>query len=178
MIKQAGFKITGAVLILVGVALIVAMVAIAFGCTHDPRTIRIDHVGAEGLDKPQELTDSQKERIVELILNTPEAREQPPTQSVYRTWFMWTAIVWDDSYYSYKSSFDLEEVESDPGYQTVPDSARWYPGATLYYGDPQAPTAEWLIQAHVDLDAEKVVYISSMPYHAAPLTPPEPKKSP
>ena len=178
MIRQARFKITGAVLILVGVALIVAMVAIAFGCTHDPRTIRIDHVGAEGFDGPQELTDSQKERIVELILKTPEAREQPPTESIYRAWLMWTAIVWDNSHYSYKDSFDFEEVKADPEYQTVPESARWYPGATLYYGDPQAPTAEWLIQAHVDLDAGKVVYINSMPYSAAPLIPPRPGKSP
>jgi hypothetical protein len=177
MIKRVRFKMAGALLAVVGVAIIVTMATLVAGCTNDPRTIRIDHVGAKGFDSPQELTDYQKQRIVEIILNTPEAREQPPTESIYRTWLTWTAIIWDNSHYSYESSFELEEVESDPRYQTVPDSARWYPGATLYYGDPQAPTAEWLIQAHVDLDAEKVVYINSMPYHAAPLTPPEPRSS-
>jgi len=176
MIKRARFKVVGTLLTVGSVAVIVAMVSLFASCQHHPRSIRIDHVGAEGFDSPQELTDSQKERIVELILNTTEARE--PTQPVYRTWLMWTAIVWDDSYYSYKDSFDLEEVESDPGYQRVPESARWYPGATLYFGDPQAPTAEWLIQAHVDLEAGKVVYISSRPYSAAPLPPPEPGESP
>jgi len=167
----------GALLAIGSVSLIVAMAALAGGCTHDPRTIRIDHAGAKGFDSPQELTDYQKQRIVEIILDTPEAKEQPPTESIYRTWLMWTAIVWDNSHYSYMSSFDLEEVESDPEYQTVPESAAWYPGATLYYGDPQAPTAEWLIQAHVDLDAGKVVYINSHPYSAAPLTPPPPGRS-
>jgi len=178
MIKQLRFKMVGALLTVGGVAIIVIIVALVAGCTHDPRSIRIDNVGAKGFDSPQELTDSQKQKIVEIILDSPEAKEQPPTESIYRTWLMWTAIVWDNSHYSYMSSFDLEEVETDPEYQTVPESAGWYPGATLYYGDPQAPTAEWLIQAYVDLNAEKVVYINSVPYHAAPLTPPEPRRSP
>ena len=114
MIKPAGLKIAGALLNVGCIALlIVAMAALVAGCafTHDPRIIRIDNVGAKGLDSPQELTDSQKERIVELILNAPEAREQPPTQSVYRTWLTWTAIAWDDSHYSYMCSFDFEGVE-------------------------------------------------------------------
>ncbi len=180
MIKRTRFKLTGALLTVGSVAIIVAMVALIAGCafTHDPRSIRIDNVGAKGFDSPQELTDSQKQRIVEIILNSPEAKEQPPTESIYSTWMMWTAIVWDDSGYSYKSSVNFENWEDDPKYKDIPESARWYPGTTLYYGDPQAPTAEWLIQANVDLNAEKVVYINSMPHHAAPLTPPEPRSSP
>jgi hypothetical protein len=177
MIKRTGFKIAGTLLTIASVALIMCMVSLFASCHHDPRSVRIDNVGAEGFDSPQELTDSQKQKVVDIILNSPEAKEKPPTESIYRTWLMWTAIVWDNSHYSYKVSFDLEEVKSDPRYQTVPDSARWYPGATPYYGDPQAPTAEWLIQANVDLDTEKVVYINSMPYHAAPLTPPTPERS-
>ena len=178
MIKCLRLKMAGTLLAITSIALIMAIVALIAGCSHDPRTIRIDNVGTKGFDSPQELTDSQKQRIVEIILNSPEAREQPTTESIYRTWLMWTAIVWDNSHYSYMSSFDLEDVEADPEYQTVPESAGWYPGATLYFGDPQAPTAEWLIQAHVDLDADKVVYINSSPYSAAPFTPPPPGKSP
>jgi hypothetical protein len=175
--KRTNFKVASTLLTLTIVALILVVVALIAGCQHDPRSIRIDNAGAEGFDSPQELTDSQKQRIVGIILDSPEAREQPPTESIYRTWLMWTAIIWDDSRYSYMSSFDLEGVKADPEYPTVPDSARWYPGATLYYGDPQAPTAEWLIQAHVDLDAGKVVYINSMPYKAAPLSAPTPRSS-
>ena len=159
---------------------VVAMVALVASCafTHDPRTIRIDNVDAKGLDNPQELTDSQKQRIVELIRNAPEAREQPPTQSIYEIRLMWTAIVWDDSHYSYMCSFGLEEVEADPAYQTVPESAGWYPGATIYFGDPQTPSSPgWIIQAAVDLDADKVVYINSCPHTSGPLPPP-PGKSP
>ncbi len=177
MIKRVRLKIAGTLLTIGSVALMVAMVAIAGGCTHNPRTIRIDHVGAEGLDSPQELTDSQKQRIVEIILSTPEAKEQPPTESTYMTRLTWAAIVWDNSHYSYMYSVGLEDVEAGLDYEAVPESAAWYPGATLYYGNPQAPTAEWLIQAYVDLDADKVVYINSLPYSAAPLPPPAPERS-
>jgi len=178
MIERARFKIAGALLAVGGVAMIVAMVALVAGCHHDPRSIRIDNVGAKGFDSPQELTDSQKQRIVEIILDSPEAKEQPPTESIYNTSLFWTAFIWDDSGYSYMSSVNFENWEDDPGYKDIPESARWYPGANLYYGDPQAPTAEWLIEAKVDLNAEKIVYINSMPYHAAPLIPPEPGQSP
>jgi len=174
--KRTNFKVASTLLTLTIVALILAMVALVAGCQHDPRSIRIDHTGAEGFDSPQELTEYQKQRIVEIILNTPEAREQPPTESIYNTSLFWTAFIWDDSGYSYQSSVNFENWEDDPRYKDVPESVRWYPGATLYYGDPQAPTAEWLIQANVDLEAGKVVYINSMPYKAAPLTPPEPNK--
>jgi hypothetical protein len=178
MIKPIGVKIAGTLLTMASVVLIMCMVSLLAGCHHDPRSIRIDNVGAKGYDSPQELTDSQKQKVVDIILNSPEAKEKPPTESIYRTWLMWTAIVWDDSGYSYKSSVNFENWEDDPTYKDIPESVRWYPGATLYYGDPQAPAAEWLIQANDDQDAEKVVYINSMPYHAAPLTPPAPREPP
>ena len=178
MIKRTKFKMASTLFTLAIVALILAMVALVAGCQQDPRSIRIDNAGAEGFDGPQELTDSQKQKVVDIILNSPEAKEKPPTESIYHTSLFWTAFIWEDSGYSYQSSVNFENWEDDPRYKGIPESARWYPGATLYYGDPQASTAEWLIQANVDLGAEKVVYINSMPYHAAPLIPPEPRQSP
>jgi hypothetical protein len=178
MIKRTGFKMAGMLPALAIGALILAMVALIAGCHHDPRSIRIDNAGAEGFDSPQELTDSQKQRIVEIILESPEAKEKPPTESIYHISMFWTAFIWDDSGYSYMSSVNFENWEDDPGYKAIPESARWYPGANLYYGDPQAPTAEWMIEAKVDLNAEKIVYINSMPYHAAPLIPPAPREQP
>ena len=174
--KRTIFKTAGTLLTVGVVAIILAMIALVVGCQHDPKSIRIDNAGAEGFDGPQELTDSQKQKVVDIILNSPEAKEKPPTESIYHTSLFWTAFIWDDSGYSYKSSVNFESWEDDPGYKDIPESVRWYPGATLYYGDPQASTAEWLIQANVDLDAGKVVYINSMPYHAAPLTPPAPRR--
>jgi hypothetical protein len=178
MIKRTGFNIAGTLLTIAGVALILCMVSLLASCHHDPRSIRIDNVGAEGFDIPQELTDSQKQRIVEIILESPEAKEKPPTESIYHISMFWTAFIWDDSGYSYMSSVRFDGWEDDPRYKGIPESARWYPGANLYYGDPQAPTAEWLIEASVDLNAEKIVYINSMPYHAAPLIPPAPREPP
>ncbi|MFH0769246.1 MAG: hypothetical protein V1932_06745 [Chloroflexota bacterium] len=178
MIKWLRLKMAGTLLAITSIALIVAIVALVAGCSHDPRSIRIDNVGARGFDSPQELTDSQKQKVVDIILNSPEAKEKPPTESIYNTSLFWTAFIWDDTGYSYQSSVRFESWEDDPTYKDIPESVRWYPGATLYYGDPQAPTAEWLIQANVDLNAEKVVYINSMPYHATPLTPPAPSEQP
>jgi hypothetical protein len=71
MIKSIGVKVAGTLLTVVGVALILAMVALVAGCTHDPRTIRIDNVGAKGFDSPQELTGYQKQSIVKIIINSP-----------------------------------------------------------------------------------------------------------
>ena len=178
MIRRVRFNIAGLPFAIGGITLILALVALVAGCTHDPRTIRIDHAGAKGFDNPQELTDSQKQRVMEIILSTPEAKKQPPTQSIYMTRLMWAAIIWDNSHYSYMYSVGLEDIEAGLNYEAVPESAAWYPGATLYYGDPQAPAAEWLIQAYVDLDADKVVYINSLPYSAAPLPPPAPGRPP
>ena len=141
MIKRARFKMVGTLLTVGSVAIIVAMVSLFTSCQHDPRSIRIDNVGTKGFDSPQELTDSQKQRIVEIILDSPEAKEQPPTESIYYISMFWTAFIWDDSGYSYMSSVNFENWEDDPTYKDIPESARWYPGANLYYGDPQAPAA-------------------------------------
>jgi len=70
MIRPMGVKHAGALLTVGSVVLVVAMVVLVASCAaHDPRTIRIDNIGAKGLDRPQELTDSQKQRIVEIILH-------------------------------------------------------------------------------------------------------------
>jgi hypothetical protein len=177
LIKLAGLKITGLMLATGAVILIVAIVGFVTGCKHDPRTIRIDNAGVKGFDSPKELTDSQKQRIVELILDTPEAKEQPPTESIFRVGLMWAAIVWDNSHYSYLYSFGFENVEADPAYQTVPESAGWYPGATIYFGDPQTQSIEWVIQSYVDLNADKVVYVNNLPYSGEPFFPPAPESS-
>lgn len=99
-----------------------AVAAVAGDCTHDPRTIRIDHVGAEGFDSPRELTDVQKQRAVEIILNAPETREQPPTQSIYMTRLTWAAIAWDNSHYSYMYTVGLEDVEAGLEYEEIGES--------------------------------------------------------
>lgn len=156
------------------------LIALVAGCAKVPRTVRIDNIGAEGYDSPQKLTDSQQQRVVEIILNTPEAKEKPPVKSILRVSPTWTAIVWDNSQYSYLNCFfGLEGVEADPEYQTVPEVAAWYPGATIYFGDPQVSHDGWLIQAAVDLGAGKAVHIISCPYRVEPVSPPPPPgKSP
>lgn len=148
------------------------------GPTTDPRKVRIDSAGARGFDNPQKLTDAQQQRILEIILNTNEAREHPPTKSIYDTRLLWTAFIWDNSGYSYMSSVPFENWEADPSYKAISESARWYPGAVIRFGDPPNKSTYWFIQANVDLEANKVVYISSMPYGGELLTAPTPTTSP
>ncbi len=167
------FNITRMLLLVSSVTIIVAIILSA-GCTTDPRKVRIDSAGARGFDNPQKLTDAQQQRILEIILNTNEAREHPPTKSIYDTRLLWTAFIWDNSGYSYMSSVPFENWEADPSYKAIPESARWYPGAVIRFGDPPNKSTYWFIQANVDLEANKVVYISSMPYGGELLTAPTP----
>ena len=47
----------------------------------------------EGLKNPRELTDSEKDRVIEIALNTPEALRQLEKESTYRASLLWVAIV-------------------------------------------------------------------------------------
>jgi len=165
-------------IITLGLALILAMTA-STGCgTPDSRKVRIDSAGTNGFEGPQQLTYTQKQRVVEIILDTNEAKQHPPTETIYDTRLRWTAFIWDDSGYSYMSSVPIENWEADPSYKSIPESARWYPGAAIRFGDPPDKSTYWSIQANVDLEANKVVYISSMPYGGELLPAPTPVPTP
>lgn len=157
------FNITR-MLLLIGSVILIVVIILSAGCRIDSRKVRIDSAGARGFDNPQKLTGAQQQRILEIILNTNEARENPPTTSIYDTRLIWTAFIWDTSGYSYMSSVLFENWDADPNYKAIPESARWYPGAVIRFGDRPNKSTYWLIQANVDLEANKVVYISSMPY--------------
>lgn len=76
------------------------------------------------------------------------------------------------------SSVAFENWESDPSYKGIPKSARWYPGATIRFGERPNKSTYWLIQADVDLEASKVVYIISVPYGGELLPAPTPVEKP
>jgi len=76
------------------------------------------------------------------------------------------------------SSVPIENWEADPSYKSIPESARWHPGAATRFGDSPDKSTYWPIQANVDLEANKVVYISSMPYGGELLPAPTPAPGP
>jgi len=110
----------------------------------------------EGMESPRELTDSEKAKVIEIALNDPEVSEWLEKESEYRIRISsWHAIVWKSSGdgYSEWRTFPYYDVETNPNYKLVPESARWYPGLTITVG-------EWMImllQLAVDLDRETVI---------------------
>jgi hypothetical protein len=167
-------NIASILLIIGSVILIVAISVFSANCNNNPSKIRINGVGTKGFDTPQELTEAQQQRIVEIILNTEEASEDPPTKSIYDTRLLWTGFIWDNSGYSYMSSVTFENWETDPRYKDIPESVRWYPGVVIRFGDPPNKSTYWLIEANIDLETNKVVYINSMPYSSELLPVPAP----
>jgi hypothetical protein len=149
---------------IVCIALLTAILVLGSGstCSNFPGTVRIDGIGTKGFDKPQKLSDSQSQKIVELILDTREAKEDPPIKTIYNISFDWIAIVWNKDSYSYLYTFGLE-AQDDPQYKAVPESAVWYPGAVITFGEyVDINSKSWLIDGFVDFEANKVVYIESM----------------
>lgn len=114
----------------------------------------------------RQLTDSEKEKVIEIALNTPEALRQLEEESTYRTNLSWIAIVWEDSGYSEWWGLDYEVVENGiPAF--VSKSAVFYPRVVIDFGEP----AQWQVSVAVDLEAEKVVLVEENPARNAP-TPP------
>ncbi len=115
------------------------------------------------------LTESEKSKVVEIALNTPEAREWLQKESEYRIQINWIVMYPDPSgegYYSYRR-FDYEIVET--GIPIYPPNrivlsgdqkaAEIHPNVHISFGEP----LEWLIDVAVDLDKEEAVYVDSYP---------------
>jgi len=112
----------------------------------------------EGMESPRELTESEKAKVIEIALNDPKVSEWLEKESKYKIRISsWHAIVWvweisGDGYSEWRT-FPYYDVETNPDYELVPESARWYPGLTITVG-------EWIImglQLVVDLEGETVI---------------------
>ena len=123
---------------------LVILVLLANGCAGHSR----------GWKEPRELTEVEKDRVVEIALNTPEALRKLETESKYETEVGWLAIVWNNSEWSALYHMDYK-WEEDPNFQLLPESAVFYPAVTIRFGEPE----HWLVTAAIDLDAEKVVLV-------------------
>jgi len=78
------------------------------------------------LKKPRELTDIEKDRVVEIGLNTPEALRQLETENKYKMEEVdWLAIVWSNSEWSAYWHID-SEWETDPNLELVPGSPAYH----------------------------------------------------
>ncbi|MFC1870631.1 hypothetical protein ACFLYE_05145 [Chloroflexota bacterium] len=132
----------------------IILIILVSGCAGHPK----------GWESPRELTNNEKDRIVEIALNTPEVLKQLETNKQYKTSDVdWIAIVWDNSQWSAYWRI-RPEWETDPNYNLVPESAVFYPAVTVILGDPEV----WQITVAVDLDTEKSVFIQEYPAQKGP----------
>ena len=115
------------------------------------------------------LTGSEKSKVIEIALNTPEVLEWLQKESIYRIQINWIAMYPDPSdggYYSYRR-FEYETVETGipiypPGRIVLhgdQKAAEIRPNVRISFGEP----LEWIIDVAVDLDKEEAVYIDTYP---------------
>ena len=84
-----------------------------------------------GMGSPRELTDDEKERVIEIALNTSRASEWLEGESEYRIQELnWYAIQGRGTWWG----FEYDSVQTDPHRQLIPESVRWYPGVTIAAG--------------------------------------------
>jgi hypothetical protein len=114
----------------------------------------------EGMESLRVLTDNEKDRVMEIALNTPEALSQLEKESIYETELFWAAIVWNNSQCSRLTALQLGDVEPTPRMlQGIPESAVFYPMVFIQFGEPP----RWMVQIVVDLNSEKVVLTNEYP---------------
>jgi heat shock protein HslJ len=154
MKRILGFASMASLLVISMVSLLVILILLISGCAGHP----------EGLKNPRELTDIEKDRVVEIALNTPEALRQLETENKYKTTEIdWLAIAWSNSQWSAYSHID-SEWETDPNLELVPESAAFYPVVSIRFGEPE----QWIVQVAVDLDTEKVALVQQYPAKKGP----------
>ncbi len=148
------------------------------GCARHP----------EGMKSLRWLTDAEKDRVIEIALNTPQALKQLEKYSQYKTSLSWIAIVWDSAEYEYSEywGFEYEVVETGipRGYSEiitsdgekivsfgVPEEAEIYSRVTINFGEPP----RWQVSVAVNPDTERVALVEENPFRTGP-TPPKDAK--
>ena len=138
---------------LTGIALLSLISLLFIGCASHPK----------GLDNPRQLTDAEKNRVIEIAFTAPEVQKQLATSAHYTAEIDWLAVTWNGSEWSAYYHID-SEWETDLNLKNVPDSAVFYPYVLLRFMEP----ANWQIATAVDLDKEKVVLIHEYPAGKGP----------
>lgn len=134
---------------------ILAVLSIAaFGCSARPA----------GMESPAALSEAEKNKVIEIALDTPEAQQHLEEESSYTTDLVWVAIVWRGGEAAEIRYLPFENPQSDPNYRLVPEEAVWYPGATIRFGQPSSR----VVQAAVDLETDQPVNVMSSPDLSSP----------
>jgi hypothetical protein len=97
------------------------------------------------------LTEEEKARVIEIAMNTPEAKEARERYGVYRTGLSWVAMKKNESGGTSSWGLDYEMVDNIP--ENVAVDAKFYSQAEIYFGEPE----QLLMRIAIDLDKGEVV---------------------
>ncbi|MFC1928032.1 hypothetical protein ACFLXK_00330 [Chloroflexota bacterium] len=108
------------------------------------------------------LTDKEKDRLIEIALDTPEALRYLKNESKYEIEVRWVALGWNDSKASSWHPMDYEEIADG----NLPSDRRYlservtiHPEVYIRVGEP----VRMFISVAFDRDAEEVVHVELLP---------------
>jgi len=178
----------------VWIAISLQFVVVSFlgGCNQEPvpppeEEILPEELAADPIaEEPEEywfpdnlrwLTDSEKTRIIEIALATPESLEWRQKESQYKTKIGWIALRPDPSGKGYAGYCKHEYEVVAKGIPVYPEDliilkgdqkvAEVYPCATIWFGEPN----RWVVSVAVDLNEEKAVDVEDYPARNVPVIP-------
>lgn len=122
--------------LLLAAGLLATLALLAVGCNGHPK----------GMESVRWLTDAEKDSVIEIALNTPEAVGASEVYGVYTTELRWVAIDWHDNGASLAwLDYDCVEVGVPA---SVPESAEFYSGVIIDFGEP--PREEYRVAINPD----------------------------
>ncbi|MBA7589589.1 hypothetical protein ES708_31675 [subsurface metagenome] len=140
------------------ISLLVVVVLLVGGCAGHPK----------GMKSLRWLTDAEKERVIEIALNTPEALSLLEKESQYETSVNWVAINWLKNGMAI-CGFDYECVDKGiPA--TVPESAEFYSQVEIYIGEP-AYYPKYLLRVAINPDTGEVAHVQQHGLKKLPTAP-------
>ena len=138
-------------------SLLVIAVLLAIGCAGHPK----------GMKSLRELTDDEKDKVIEIALNSPKALEWLEKENKYEVKLEWIGITWANSEPSSVGIYPYQEIEKAS--ELFQSSQAVFPGVSIYFGEPP----QWAVDVAVDLDTKTAIDALSLPL--TPPTPPRPR---
>jgi len=160
------------------ISLLVVMALLMGGCaepTSSPQPAPVSEGPSaghpQGMKSPRLLTEEEKDKVIEIALNTPEALKQLEKDSHYNTKLSWIAIVWENSEYSEWWGIDYD-WKTDPNLGLVSGAAEFYSRVGINFGEPP----QWQVSVAINPNTGEVALVEENPFRTGP-TPPQATES-
>lgn len=99
------------------------------------------------------LTEEEKAKVIEIAMNTAEAKEAGERYSIYKIGLRWVAIMKNESGGLSLWGFDYEMVDNIP--ENIPKEAAFYSQAEILFGEPE----QVLLRVAVNPDTGEVAHV-------------------